>query len=299
MEESITNERKHVLVIKSTLTPDELAAISRLIEICNTHEGLRMRIGMDMLRERRGDENNDFLYYVDGQLVGYLEADSYGRKDKELVGMVHPDFRRRGIFTTLFTTAREEFQGRGIEKLILICEHKSASGQAFVASTGAQLAYSEHEMWLGTFHERGRRTTGLSMRRAEARDIDTIVSLLATDTGNVEEVRAWVTELMGRPDAFWFYLATLNGQPLGTVRLDFMEDVTGIYAFEVRMGYRGLGYGREMLEQLIHIVREASPKPVMLDVETTNTNAIGLYLSCGFEVKTTYDYYELRLESVA
>jgi ribosomal protein S18 acetylase RimI-like enzyme len=298
MEESITNERKHVLVIKSTLTPDELAAISRLIEICNTHEGLRMRIGMDMLRERRGDENNDFLYYVDGQLVGYLEADSYGTKDKELVGMVHPDFRRRGIFTTLFAAAREEFQRRGIEKLILICEHKSASGQAFVASTGAQLAYSEHEMWLGTFHERGRRTTGLSMRRAEARDIDTIVSLLATDTGNVEEVRAWVTELMGRPDAFWFYLATLNGQPLGTVRLDFMEDVTGIYAFEVRMGYRGLGYGREMLEQLIHIVREASPKPVMLDVETTNTNAIGLYLSCGFEVKTTYDYYELRVESV-
>ncbi len=299
MEESITNESKQCLVAKSTLTPDELDAISRLIEICNTHDGLRMRIGMDMLRERPNNENNDFLYYVDGQLVGYLEADSYGRKDKELVGMVHPDFRRRAIFSALFTAAREEFQRRGIEKLILICEHKSASGQAFLATTGAEPAYSEHEMWLGAFHERGRRTPGLSMRRADARDIDTIVSFLATDSGNVEEVRPWVTELMGKPDAFWFYLASLNGQPLGTVRLDFMEDVTGIYAFEVRMGYRGLGYGREMLEQLIHIAREASPKPIMLDVETTNINAIGLYLSCGFEIKTTYDYYELPLESVA
>ncbi|HEY6543035.1 MAG TPA: GNAT family N-acetyltransferase, partial [Ktedonobacteraceae bacterium] len=61
---------------------------------------------------------------------------------------------------------------------------------------------------------------------------------------------------------------------------------------------RGLGYGREILEQLIHIAREASHKPVMLDVETDNTNAVGLYLSCGFEIKTTYDYYELRVESV-
>ena len=295
MAESTSNQRKQGLVIKSTLTPAELAAISRLIDICNTHDGLRMRIGMDMLRERRGDEANDFLYYVDGQLVGYLEADSYGRKEKELAGMVHPDFRRQGIFTTLFTAAREEFQRRGVQKLILVCEHKSASGQAFLATTGAELAYSEHEMWLGTFQERGRRTPGLNMRRADAQDIDTIVSFLATDSGNSGEVKAWVTELMGKPDAFWFYLATLNGQPLGTVRLDFMEEVTGIYAFEVRLGYRGLGYGREMLEQLIHIAREASPKPIMLDVQTDNTNAVGLYLSCGFEVKTTYDYYELNL----
>ena len=299
MEASRSDESKHSLVTKSTLTHDELTAISRLIEICDTHDGLRMRIGMEMLRERRSDESNDFLYYVDGQLVSYLEADSYGRKEKELVGMVHPDFRRQGIFTALFTAAREEFQRRGLEKLILICEHKSASGQGFLATSGAELAYSEHEMWLGTFHERGRRTPGLSMRRADAHDIDTIVSFLATDSGNTEEVKAWVTELMGKPDTFWFYLATLNGQPLGTVRLDFMEDVTGIYAFEVRLGYRGLGYGREMMEQLIHMAREASPKPIMLDVETTNTNAIGLYLSCGFEIKTTYDYYELHLESLA
>jgi ribosomal protein S18 acetylase RimI-like enzyme len=298
LEESKSNESKHSLVIKSTLSPDELAAISHLIDICNTHDDLRMRIGMEMLRERSGDERNDFLYYVDGQLVGYLEADSYGRKEKELVGMVHPDYRRGGIFTALFATAKEEFRRRGVKKLILICEHQSASGQAFLATTGSELAYAEHEMWLGSFHERGRRTPGLVMRRADARDIDTIVSFLAADSGNVEEVQAWVTELMGKPDAFWFFLATLNGKPLGTVRLDFMEDVTGIYAFEVRMGYRGLGYGREMLEQLIHIAREASNKPIMLDVETTNTNAIGLYLSAGFEIKTTYDYYELSLESV-
>jgi len=291
----MSNDSKQGLVTKQTLTPGEIAEISRLIDICNEYDGLRMRIGMEMLRDRRGDETNDFLYYVDGQLAGYLEAESYGRKEKELTGMVHPDFRRQGIFTTLFTAAKEKLQQRGVQKLIFVCEHKSESGRAFLATTGAELAFAEHEMWLGTFHERGRRTGGLSMRRAYAGDIDTIVAFLATDSGNVEGVKEWVTELMGKPDAFWFFLATLNGQPLGTVRLDFMEEVIGIYAFEVRLGYRGLGYGREMLEQLIHIAKAASTKPIMLDVETDNTNAVGLYLSCGFEVKTTYDYYALNL----
>lgn len=289
---------KHGLIAKQTLTPDEIAEISRLIDICNAHDGLRMRIGLEMLRERSGDETNDFLYYADGQLVGYLEADSYGRKDKELAGMVHPDYRRQGIFTALFMAAKEEFERRGVQKLIFVCEHKSESGRAFLATTEADYAYAEHEMWLGTLHERGRRSEGLSMRRADAGDIDTIVSLLATDSGNVEDVKAWVTELMSKPSEYWLFLATLNGQTLGTVRLDFMEEVTGIYAFEVRLGYRGLGYGREMLEQLVHIARATSNKPIMLDVESNNTNAVGLYFSCGFEVKTTYDYYELSLESV-
>jgi ribosomal protein S18 acetylase RimI-like enzyme len=295
LEESLSNDTKPGLIAKTALTPGEIAAISRLIDVCNAHDGLRMRIGLEMLRERSGDETNDFLYYADGQLVGYLEADSYGSKDKELTGMVHPHFRRQGIFTTLYTAAKEELHQRGAQKLVFVSEHKSEPGQAFLATTGAELAYAEHEMWLGTFHERGRRTEGLSMRRADVEDIDTVVSFLATDSGNVEGVKAWVTELMGKPHQFWFFLATLNGQPLGTVRLDFMDDLIGIYAFEVRLGYRGLGYGREMLEQLIHIAQAESHKPIMLDVETNNTNAVGLYLSCGFEIKTTYDYYELSL----
>lgn len=137
---------KHGLIAKQTLTPGEIAEISRLIDICNAHDELRMRIGMEMLRERRGDEINDFLYYADGQLVGYLEADSYGRKDKEIAGMVHPDFRRQGIFTTLFTVAKEELERRDVRKLIVVCEHKSESGRAFLATTGAHFAYAEHEM---------------------------------------------------------------------------------------------------------------------------------------------------------
>src|SRR6202030_3119548 len=108
-----------------------------------------------------------------------------------------------------------------------VCEHKSESGRVFLATTGAELAYAEHEMWLGTFHERGRRTAGLSMRRAGAGDIDTIVSCPETDSGNIDDVKGWVTELMGKPAAFWFFLATLNGQPLGTVRLDFMDELIG------------------------------------------------------------------------
>jgi ribosomal protein S18 acetylase RimI-like enzyme len=208
--------------------------------------------------------------------------------------MVHPDYRRKGIFSGLLTVLKEVCQQRDVQKLILVCEQTSQSGQAFVHAIGAQHEYSEHEMVLGTFREKRIFHDGLQMRQASMSDLDTIVSILATDSGNVDSVKQWIKQCLEVP-AWRFYLATLDGKPLGCLRLDDMGDQVGIYAFEVRLGYRGLGYGRQMLEEAIRIIRAGTQKTIMLDVETDNTNAIGLYLSCGFEVKTTYDYYGLTI----
>jgi len=46
--------------------------------------------------------------------------------------------------------------------------------------------------------------------------------------------------------------------------------------------------------EAIRTIRAETQKRIMLDVETDNTDAIGLYQSCGFEIKTTYDYYDLK-----
>jgi ribosomal protein S18 acetylase RimI-like enzyme len=279
------------LVKKQTLTEAEAAAIEQLITTCNNYEGLHMRIDVGALRQRAG---NDFLYYEDGMLVGYLYVEGWGGRDREVAGMVHPDYRSRGIFRSLLAAAKEECRQRDVKKMILVCEHSSRSGLAFVQAIKAQHEYSEYEMALGTFLERRNVHKGLRIRQANKNDLDAIVSILATDSGNVVSVSHWVAELFEDPSSR-FYLASLDEKPLGCLRLDFMSDQVGIYAFEVRLGYRGLGYGRQILEEAIRTIRSQSQKRIMLDVETDNTNAIGLYLSCGFEIKTTYDYYNLNI----
>ena len=280
------------LVKKQSLTGAEATAIEQLITICNNYEGLHLRIDVSALRQRQGDEAHDFLYYEDNRLVGYLNVEGWGSRDREITGMVHPDYRRRGIFNSLLATARKECRMRDVRKMILVCERASQSGQAFMQSTGAQLEFSEHEMILGTFRERRNVHKGLDIRQADRNDLNAIISILATDSGNVESISRWITRLYDDQSSR-FYLATLDGKPLGCLRLEYMSDQVGIYAFEVRLGYRGRGYGRQMLEETIRIIRAEGQKRIMLDVETDNTNAMGLYQSCGFEIKSTYDYYNL------
>jgi len=89
----------------------------------------------------------------------------------------------------------------------------------------------------------------------------------------------------------------LDEEPIGCLRLDEMDGEVGIYGFVVRPGYRGRGYGRQMLEAVIRKIQAESQKGIMLEVDTENTIAIGLYRSCGFQVKTTYDSYDLDVQN--
>ena len=275
--------RKHIL------TDTELREIEHLTEICNKYEDLHMRFSW--LRTRPlSEEANDFLYYEDGKLTGYLNISSYGRKEKELTGMVHPEQRRKGIFRALFMAAKEECMRRGMQRVILVCEHASRSGPAFAAASGAHHDFSEHAMVLGDFQERGTADERVHTRKAGLEDFEALASITTTDFGDVEEANFYVAQFLQ-----CFYLGMLNEEAIGCLRLDEMEDEVGIYGFVVRPEQRGRGYGRQILEEAIRIIGAEGGKEITLEVETDNVNAIGLYRSCGFQVKTTYDYYTLDL----
>ncbi len=292
-------EQTQGLVAKKTLTETELTGIKQLTDTCNTYEGLHTRLHFDMLRQRPGNTINDFLYYEQGLLIGYLGLDSHGTKEKEVVGMVSPDHRRKGIFSRLLHAAKEESKRRDIEKLVLICERSSASGQAFIKARNAHLNHSEHEMVLGTFRQRAIFDDHLIFRQANRTDAEMIAFIMATDMDDdIENARRYTARVFERPEER-FFVATLGEEsvgcqePIGSLRLIDMKQQVGIYGFVVRPEYRGRGYGRQMLQETIQLIQAESSQEIMLDVDVDNTNALGLYLSCGFEIKTTYDYYDV------
>ena len=284
------------VVKKQRWTEDELAAAATLLAVCNAHEGLYTKLDTSMLRGRPGNEMNDFLYYMDGQLVGLLSFNSFGSEDRELTGVVHPEFRRQGIFTLLMAVAREEAKQRGFQRLILICERFSRSGQGFIEAVGAKYDFSEHKMILDTLQERGPYAEQVLLRKADPQDIDSMARIISLSFGQSEEgARSFTTESM-RQSRIGYYVGEWRGEVVGCLSLSYGDKEIGIYGFGVLPQYRRRGIGRQMVEQVVQTIRIGSQKPIALEVEAGNeNNAIKLYRSCGFKEVTTYGYYNFEI----
>lgn len=295
----------HGIITKKFLSIDDISSIQRLAAICERYEHTRLRINWSMLQTRPGDFPLDFLYYDDGKIVGYIALDDLGIETKELFGMVHPAHRRRGIFQSLFQSALDVCRLQGVKHLMLVCEQASPSGQAFIKSVGAAYDFSEHEMVLAKFSPRGQFDDHLSVRVAGEEDINALVFVQSAAFDDPEPVvHQRVARYIADPSARYF-LALFGEssvgckEPVGSLRLELGNEIA-IYAFGIHPSYRGLGYGRQMLEEAIYQLRadrNTSQKAIVLDVETDNIHALSLYHSCGFHIRATYDYYNCFIKS--
>jgi ribosomal protein S18 acetylase RimI-like enzyme len=257
-----------------------------------------MQLSREMLEERSGKENNDFLYYQNGILVGYLSLMSWGIEEREMhLGVVHPNYRQQGIFRALLEAAKAECASRGTRKFALMCENYSSSGIACATALGARYTFSEHEMLLEEFHDCMTFDDRLTLSAADSSNIDALVAVQARSFNDSEAFVLLMVAKFLHDSQRHFYLATFGEEglscrePVGVLRLDEFGDEIGIYAFGVLPAYRGRGYGRQILEEIIRKIRTRSQKPIKLEVDTRNAVAINLYHSCGFRIRTTYNYY--------
>jgi ribosomal protein S18 acetylase RimI-like enzyme len=280
---------------KWTLTDAELAEIKQLAQVCQEREPLELRLTWDALALRTGDKASEFVYYRDDILIGFFSIDGLGFEEAEGTGMVHPNYRRQGVFRALVAAALEECRQNKTDSLILLFDHRSGAAAAFAQAVGAQHEFSEHNMRLDHPESLPDIAQRLDFRRATPGDAAAISEILAQDFDrDSEQVRQNIVYNMQSP-IYQYYIATLDREPIGTLNVQNLGGEAYIYGFVVRPDQRGRGYGREILARAIADIIAARPQPVFLEVETENDPAFGLYRSFGFEVTTTYDYFRLAV----
>jgi ribosomal protein S18 acetylase RimI-like enzyme len=131
------------------------------------------------------------------------------------------------------------------------------------------------------------------IRTAGPEDVETVTALLAafrdwwdSDTPSDETFRTTAAKLLEDPNTV-FLLAGTDGLAQLRFRLSawtgtedcWLEDVY------VRDSARGTGLGKALVQTAIDRARERGCKRIELDVNETNTGAIGLYSSLGFKVE--------------
>ena len=275
------------------LSQTQLAEIRQLELSCNQFEKLAMKLNWSSLQDRPKDHCNDFLWYADGQLAGYLALFGFNQQEAEISAMTHPAYRRRGIFKQLLAAAREVLQAQHIPDMLFICEQSSSAGGACMQALAARYEFSEYKMQWQEPVVLNAASSALHMRPARTEDIDDLVRLdqncfgVATDIG-----QRWLARDLTDPDRR-IWVATIGPATIGKLNVLINEVETYISGFCVWPEHRRKGYGKMMLTQTLEQLVAERHQNIVLEVACENDHALSLYQHCGFRVVTAYDYYRL------
>ena len=280
-----------MLELACPLSPDALSAVAALEQQVLAVDGGRLKLEWGTLRARSGKQPEDLLYWQDGRLVGFLGLYAFGPPDLELLAMVAPDVRRRGIATALLDAALPLARDRGYRRALLVVPGQSSPGRQFAVGRGAVLEHSEHALALTHLPDTGPDNAAIGLRRAGPPDAEVVGALLSAAFGHRFP---GLVDLLADPQEQTLVIE-VDGAPAGTVRLTRTDDQAGVYGFAVDPRWQGRGIGREVLHRICRRLLADGVTRVGLEVAVDNARALGLYTSVGFEPVTTEDYYALPL----
>ncbi len=270
------------------LSTKQLSDIKELQHICEDGEDFQLKLNWDMLQSRKEDEPYDFFHYEDGELVGFLGLYGFGNK-MEVCGMVAPNYRRKGLFTKLWSDAEKVIKDRNIQQILLNTPTNSESGKAFLQTISCSYSFTEYQMkWeekeLHDHHD-------VTLRPSTPNDLELEIQLDVKCFGFEENGARDYNVRIKDENTEQFYVIESDGMSVGKMRVDHSDGEAWIYGFAVLPQFQGKGIGRKTLSNVIK-KEHKDGFSIFLEVEAKNANALRLYESCGFKSYHAQDYYQ-------
>ncbi|MEJ9250818.1 GNAT family N-acetyltransferase, partial [Bacillus thuringiensis] len=277
---------------KRSVTESEIQQMKDLAYICGQQDNLDYSsdLHINFLKNRNEDHINDFLLYNGTQLIGTLNMYDFERPTKlELIGFVHPHFRKQRFGTTLLQTAMKEIQNRETDEALLIINGDSISGNEFIKHMKLPYLYSEYSMEFKINEIQKTTDNNIQLTLASSESLLDLIEISSKAFGDsVDNTATWLQKMMTSP-SHKVYSALINEKAIGTITVTEQEQSTTLSGFAVHPSYQGKGYGKDILNYMVHTLITEGTSTIELDVETKNNHALKLYTQCGFKIKTKHD----------
>ncbi|MCQ4085724.1 GNAT family N-acetyltransferase [Saccharibacillus sp. JS10] len=280
------------------LNEQQLQDIKSLQRICETQDDICLKLNDDMLQMDSRKTNMDYFYYENDVLIGFLALYGFGGQ-VEVCGMVHPNYRKQGVFTSLWNQALSSGRIHEASTVLLNAPQASLAAADWLKKIGASYSFSEYEMaWqkdLMPEFPAASVATSASYRPYEDADLELVLRLYNEGFGSNDADTLETLQEEDRNPRRVRSMVVYRQQTIGTLVMDYDTPLqAGIFGFVIDAAYRGQGIGRSILMQMIRREVEAGLQP-HIGVETQNANALKLYENCGFRSYAVQDYYELSV----
>ncbi len=255
-----------------------------------------------------------WFFAVEGEeLVGALSVFAPRREEAEISALVHPARRRSGVFSALVARAERELSPCGFADELLVCDRGAAPGEvpgappgsspgaAAALSLGARLDFTEYGM---TYAAAAAALADSAERRVAARPepqglqfaevgperLAELVELRMDAFGDSREDSESIQRAAFASPRRKEHVALLGDRIVAACSIAHEDAAVSLNGIGVATAERGKGIAKALILWTLGRL-SGSRLPIVLDVESGNVKAFGLYTSLGFIVNRAVDYY--------
>lgn len=263
--------------------------IMELEQRCSEADAIRISSDLEHLTKEDGD--HALLLYREDRLIGLLSWFASGTEYAQINAMVHPDYRRQGVFRRLLQQARADISPLAVYGLSYRIPGGSETGLAAAAALGARFDRSEYAMIYDPQAAVPPVTDAVRLLPVTPADLEFSIACSAQAFGETEEETSGYFQQTDEPGKMTYIAWTGDGR-IGLIRVNAVnQDTAFIYNFCILPSCQGKGYGAEVLRQTVGLLLHKPYPVIRLSVVTENARALNLYLCSGFAIRTEYKYF--------
>ncbi|KTC73933.1 hypothetical protein Lbir_0989 [Legionella birminghamensis] len=276
------------------LTDMQMDALTELKNKCKAIDGGLPSLYPHILRLKRETANN-LLYYQDNQLVAFLSVYFFYEDACEISILVDPDTRRLGLASKLLFNIFPLVQSKKMNRLIFSMAHQL--NDHWLAPLGFIYQQSDYHMLRQSYEPILENHSSLSFRKATFDDSGLLCEIdnAAFKNEVVSNIERF-TQIMEDPN-YSIYLAIKGEEAVGKAHIHWQHDKATFSDIAILPEFQGQGFGSTLLAYCINKALMQETYKLALDVETTNQNALNLYLRHDFKIASVHDYWIIDVEN--
>lgn len=274
------------------LSRNELRDIKKLITLAAKEDKFTTKVYWNILQDRKIPEFDDYFYYINGNLVGYLGLFVFKAHAAEVCSVIHPKYRGQGIFKRLFEEAWRELERREIPIALLLCNKGAEPGETVCQKMGAEYSHAEIEMTAKKKVD-FEGLPEITMRDVSESDVMELARMdsVCFNTNFEKMVFRFINGLTDKNRVVW--MAVQGDKDVGKVHIRFDEDRRAyIHDLCVPPENRRKRIGIAMTIATMEKLRQQGYHNIYLDVEESNPNAVAMYEKCGFEETAVHNFWK-------
>lgn len=269
-----------------------ISEIRTIEEVCNAQDNLKSNTFLDNSMNFNKEIKSLFLAYEEDKLVSFLNIFIPTSKEGEISACTLPEYRHKGYFKALFKEAVQELNKYKVDDVLLVLEDKAEAAKSIAINLGAKYDFSEYLLrFTGDANLQLIPPSSIKVLEAKIEHLEAMVKLAqATFNDSYEDAKAMINnafETEGRKQ----YIIKLEENIIGMAGASFEEGEASIFGVGILPEYRGKGYSKILLNEVIKDIYINHTKSITLEVNSSNNIAFNLYTKNGFTIDNAFHYY--------